>query len=295
MSFVLGLNNERWENVMRHWTVWMLSLLLLPAVAIGGEEIEGTGSDVDTPELVEIEPDESALDYMGAVCDAEPQMVQSDEGSTPACTSCPDGSSASDGSLRLIGGYVGDFSGDGQREAILATEGCGGGFNFRHSTVVLREVDGDWEMLEYNDATNIESCEPTRTSQGERLFCQSTDVSQGYATTSVVLRAVADGSLDAESVTELHDFSGACNFDGEFKRTLEEQTIDDVDGDGNTDIVLQIRSATGRSVVGGIPADERCDRDSYEITETEMVEAWKIGPEGLTEVEDVDELEEQVE
>lgn len=121
---------------MRLIAGWMMFVLLSTSATVwADEEIES--ENTTPPELNEIEADRSALPLMQAVCGTEAQLRETNEGTLPTCTSCPAGSSADHGALRLTGGYSGDFSGDGQREAILATKGCGLGFNFRHSTVVL--------------------------------------------------------------------------------------------------------------------------------------------------------------
>ena len=263
----------------------ILAVISTPATAIGADDTES--ADRSMAEVQEIDADQSALPYIAAICGDEASMTSGDEGVHPVCPNCPQGSSADSGSLSLDEGYVGDFSGDGQLEAILATTGCGGGFNFRFSTVVLRQHGDDWQMLEYNDGVGSSSCDPIETPHGARLLCQETVVGQGSASTSVTLRTVADESLTSTSLTRLSDDSGACRYDGEYRQTLEERIVDDLDGDGNVELALRIQSSHGEPVRDDIGVGERCDEDNYEFSETETLNVWKIESGGVTRNDDL--------
>lgn len=269
-------------------------LLVCPTMATAQQSADESqqqdGDEVAVHTLDDLGPRE-ITQLLQPVCMEGAELIEKVEehhGAVARCSSCPDNSSNPDGTLQLHDGYIGDFSGDGNPEALLATEGCGQGFNFRHSTVVLSQSDGSWTKQEFLDTTNSSDCEHIATEERDWLMCRSTTVGQGTEETFVSLRHLTDDGLNSESLVELRDTSGACSFDGKFRTVIDEQVVDDLNDDGATELALGLRTDIGSVPDGVEEVENRCDEDSYAIEGKKSLKVFTLGDDGPKQVESLE-------
>lgn len=250
-----------------------------------------TAETVQEVEFATVAPDDDkATELMKTACSGAVEQLRAEDSGAPVpvCRSCPASASNPDGELRLEGGYIGDFSGDGNADAVLATMGCGQTFNSRHSTVVLSRTGDSWTNLEYLDFTNSSDCDHIETGDRDWLLCRSTTVGQGASETFVYLRHLTDTGLDSNSLVELHDNSAACSFEGEFRKVIAERVVDDFTGDGTDELALGLRTDNGSVPDGVEEVEDRCDEDSYDISEHRSLMVFSLeaaGPEHIERLE----------
>ena len=264
-------------------TILAMSLAVgLPVVAGASESTDEASGDVD---FVELAPDDDeAMGLMEVACSGEVERSESDDsaGGVPVCDSCPQGAANEHGELRLEGAYIGDFSGDGVAHAVLATTGCELSFNARHSTVILRNSGDSWSKIKYEDHINSSGCEHVASEERDWLMCKSTTVGQGAAETFVMLSYMEGDSLESESLVTLQDNSGACRFEGQFRKVIEKQVVGDLNDDGMKELALGIRADVGSLPSGVDEVEDRCDEEAYEVRHEKSVAVFSLkasGPE----------------
>lgn len=256
---------------------------------------------VDRDDIVEIQLDESALEYLRPICGEDAKMTDYDEGHDPddnrrpVCPALKEGAEQME-PHRLTGGYVGDFSGDGNNEAILNLYDTTTTHPLRqYRTAVLQEFEEGWDKSFISDSgLGLGSCEPVQSPQHDWLVCSTVYVRHGVTTETWNLNFVDDGERDVEKITELADQTAACRLDGEAVRQRNVDRIEDVTGDGNAEIVFGIESKRGEPVEGFDPdelPEQRCERDNYNFETIYELDVWKVTDEGVTDADPGDVIE----
>ena len=248
--------------------------------------------------VVEIELDDSALKYFHAVCGDDAQMATNeqlrnvDAANLPTCP-WVDESREEGGPFQLVGGYVGDFSGDDQSDALLKVRDLSQpGERWQWRTMVLQRRDDGWEKTYVSTPeAGLGDCQPIQTPRRDWLVCSSGFVRQGYYSETRGLNYIEGGEPAFEAVTELADHTGACAFDGEFIRTAKVERIGDLTGDGNVEMVFGIETERGEPAEGFDPDDgegDRCDEDNYEIETAKRFESFRVADDGVSEIDPAD-------
>jgi hypothetical protein len=232
---------------------------------------------------------------MEAVCRTEPKI----EGNTVRCDHCPMNASAGDGELVAVHAYTGAFSEPSAEEMILATKGCGGGFNFKDSAVLLRKTGGEWHQVEYKDTFPVDDCKPVAAGPRGMLLCRSLVVGQGAADITIKLvSATAGGGFAWYEAAEFFDGTAGCfytpdhSLNGAFKHDVKQMFVDDIDADGRYELAILFTEHVAKPK-GDAPVDKRCDKSRYDITITNKAKILELGngqyrenPGGLEQVED---------
>lgn len=182
----------------------------------------------------EIAANRSNLKFAEAICPGHARIDRSEKKPAMICTQCPAQADSRDPDLRIARAVQ-----IGKDWAVLSTLGCGGGFNFRDSTVLLRRRGSGWKVASYQTSTNTEHCKwlpmgpPT-------AVCRHATIGQGSAEVSYYAVGLKGGELKWKELLSFQDNSGTCQFRGEFAVEVDKQLYEDLDGDGDPELALLV-------------------------------------------------------
>ncbi len=207
---------------------------------------------------------------------------------------CPSNSPSRDDVLKVQIAYIGAFTGPEQREVILATEGCGKGFNFRHATALIRLGDDlQWRLVTHDWEVESQACRPAIFGTKAALICETATFGGGSAEIWISIRTATKDGLASQVVAEFYDRSGSCDFNGEFRAQPVEFFADDVDGDGTVEAVVLGEYAIGTYRAGFAPEGDTCDDVSLgkvAITTRRAVFVAELGDKESVEISDTTKL-----
>ena len=192
----------------------------------------------------------STLPLMEAICPKHAKLIQHKAGRIPVCTQCPKEAHTQAPELRPTRVVQVE-----DKYAVVSTLGCGGGFNFDDSTIVLQQTKkSGWKMLSYTSQQNTEDCDWLPVTPPVAI-CTYTEAGQGSAETSIYSIGLQGGTLKPGPLTSLVDNEMTCNHEGTFIETLDDTVFEDVDADGQQEMVLLISTKTGKKTGKKRPKD----------------------------------------
>lgn len=262
-----------------------------PTAAPARVEPEQPSPSLDEPrdiELVEHRTDASALEFMEAICPGAAGTVEFQGRVRAVCTSCPEQARGDDPNLHAS--RIVTF---GEDIAVVSTSGCGGGFELEDSTALLeRRGATGWKMSSFTPFQNTESCRWLGATP-PLAVCTFEESGRGSSYTYVYSMTLREGALASGELTEFADTEDACVFDGEFSAKIDEMLIEDIDADGNIELVVLLSTKTGVKTGKARPRHITNACDDIELGVVDVVDGrraliWRLEGGSFTSVEVTD-------